>query len=88
MEKIYCKVNCKYHSYNGKEGYLLEGKEIERKHGVKRMFVSFDGYKLYDNYDEWTITNKSNLENILHLNPYSKPRKPQIIKGDNFLFIG
>ena len=92
MKKIYCKIEEPFSSLNGEMACLYEGQEIEKKHGVKRFFRTENGSVRYDNWDEWTLEEK--LGNfgynyfVLHLNPYSKPRKRQIIKGENFLFIG
>ena len=92
MKKIYCRIKEKYSSLNNEMVCLFEGPEIIKKHGVKRMFLTEDGYKRFDNWDEWTLEEKQGNFGykyfILHLNPYSKPRKRQIIKGDNFIFIG
>lgn len=92
MKKTFCVIEEPYSSLNGEVVILFEGAEVQKKHGVKRFFKTENGYKFYDNWDEWTLEKK--LGNfgmcyfVLHLNPYSKPRKRQIIKGDNFLFIG
>lgn len=93
MKKIFCKIDEKYSSLNGEIVHLFEGPEIQKRDGVKRMFCTKEGYKRYDNFDEWTLEKRKDEDLgicsfVLHLNPYSKPRKPQIIKGDNFLFIG
>lgn len=92
MKKILCKIEEKYDSFNGENVLLFEGPEIQKKHGVKRMYQTESGYKFYDNFDEWTLEEKQGNFGykyfVLHLNPYSKPRKPQIIKGENFLFVG
>lgn len=93
MKKIFCKIDEKYSSFNGEIVRLFEGPEILKEHGVKRFFIDERGKRRYDNFDEWTIEKKKDEDLgiygfVLHLNPYSKPRKPQIIKGDNFLFIG
>lgn len=92
MKKILCKIEEKYSSFNGEEVLLFEGPEILKKMGCKRFFRTEEGYKRYDNFDEWTLEEKQGNFGykyfVLHLNPYSKPHKPQIIKGENFLFIG
>lgn len=92
MKKILCKIEEKYSSLNGENVLLFEGSEIVKKYGVKRMLRTEDGYERFDNWDEWTLEKKQGNFGykyfILHFNPYSKPRTPQIIKGDNFLFIG
>lgn len=92
MKKILCKIEEKYSSLNGENVLLFEGPEILKKMGCKRFFRTEEGYKRYDNFDEWTLEEKHGNFGykyfVLHLNPYSKPHKPQIIKGDNFLFIG
>lgn len=65
------------------EGTLIEGEEMCKRHGVRRIFRGDDGYLLYDNFDRWEAK-----DGILDL--YAKPRKnrPTVVKGDNFLFIG
>lgn len=92
MKKILCEIEEKYSSLNGKKALLFEGPEILKKYGIKRMLRTKDGYERFDNFDEWTKEEKQGNFGykyfILHLNPYSKPHNPQIIKGDNFLFIG
>lgn len=92
MKKILCKIEEKYSSLNGEYVLLFEGSEIVKKHGVKRMLRTEEGYERFDNWDEWTLEEKKGNFGykyfILHLNLYSNPRTPQIIKGDNFLFIG
>ena len=92
MKKILCKIEEPYSSLNGEKVLLFEGPEVQKKFCVKRMLRTEDGYKRFDNWDEWTLEEKHGNFGykyfVLHLNPYSKPRKRQIIKGDNFLFIG
>ena len=97
MRKIFCTIEEKYDDFNGETVILFEGPEIFKKDGCKRFFQTKEGYKRYDNFDEWTIEKKEDLilhdgsvvpYYALHLNPYSKPHKPQIIKGNGFLFIG
>ena len=98
MKKIFCMIEEPFDTDNGEIVCLYEGLEIQKKHGVKRMYRTGHGSCYYDNFDEWTLEKKDNhivLPDgsvfpcyVLRLNPYSKPHKPQIIKGDNFLFIG
>lgn len=92
MKKILCEIEEKFNDLNGEKVCLFEGPEILKKHGVKRMFRTEEGYKRFDNFDEWTLEEKQGNFGykyfVLHLNPYSKPRKPQIIEGENFIFIG
>ncbi len=92
MKKILCEIEEPYSSLNGEKVLLFEGQEIIKKYGVKRMLRTEDGYKRFDNWYEWTLEEKQGNFGykyfVLHLNTYSKPRKRQIIKGNNFLFIG
>lgn len=87
MKKTYCILEAPFDINDGDTVLLLEGSEILKEHGVKRMYRTAEGYVRYDNWDEWTIQ-KKDLYYVLHLNPYSKPRKRSVIKGNNFLFVG
>lgn len=91
MKKIFCTIEEKYSSLNGECVLLFEGPEIQKKMGCKRFFRTEDGHKRYDNFDEWTIEEKEGPVipyYALHLNPFSKPHKPQVIACENFLFVG